>query len=59
MSIPRKWNPTRHDLLMTSSIKLAEKNELQIWGVAVDCKLIWTKYVSNIAARVGQMLGAL
>lgn len=58
MSIPRKWNPKRRDLPF-SSIKLSEKNELEILGVAVDCKLIWTKYLSNIAARVGQKLGAL
>ena len=58
MSIPRKKKKKRRDLPF-SSIKLSEKNELEILGVAVDCKLIWTKYLSNIAARVGQKLGAL
>ena len=58
MCIPRKWNPTRRNLIF-SFIKLAEKNDLEILGVALDWKLIRTKYVSNIAARVGQKLGAL
>ena len=58
MTISRKLNPTRPDLLFGST-KLAEKNELEILGVTVDCKLIWTKHFSNIDARAGQKLGAL
>ena len=54
----RKRNPTRVDLFFGST-KLAEKNELELLGVTVDCKLIWTKHVSSIDARAGQKLGAL
>ena len=49
MSISRKWNPTRFDLFFGST-KPAEKNALEILGVTVDCKLTWTKHVSNVAS---------
>ena len=49
MTISRKWNPIRFDLFFGST-KLAEKNELEILGVTVDCKLTWTKHVSNVAS---------
>ena len=49
MTISRKRNPTGCDLFFGST-KLAEKNELEILGVTVDCKLTWTKNVSNVAA---------
>ena len=58
MTFSSKWNPTKRDLF-SGSTKLAEKNELEILGVTVDCKLTWTKHVSNIAARARQKLGAL
>ena len=49
MTISRKWNPTILDLFFGST-KLAGKNELEILGVTIDCKLTWTKHVSNVAA---------
>lgn len=46
MTTSRKRNPTRRELFFGST-KLAVKNELEILGVAVDCKLIGTKHVSK------------
>ena len=57
MTISRKRNPTRRDLFFGST-KLAEKNELEILGVAVDCKLTGTKHVSKIGARAKHNPGA-
>ena len=57
MNTSRKRNPTRRELFFGST-KLAEKNDLEILGVAVDCKLIGTKHVSKIAATAKQKLGA-
>ena len=46
MTTSSKRNPTRRELFFGST-KLAEKNKLEILGVAVDCKLIGTKHVSK------------
>ena len=59
MTISRKRNPTKLDLLFGTT-KLAEKEELEIMGVAVDSKLTWTNTcISNVSYRVGQKLGTL
>ncbi len=58
MTISRKRTPTKLDLLFGHT-KLAEKEELEILGVAIDSKLTWTKHISNISSRAGQRLGAL
>ena len=46
--------PTKLDLLFGTT-KLAEKEELEILGVRVDSKLTWTKHISNVSSRAGQM----
>ena len=61
MTISRKRKPTKLDLLF-GTIKLAEKEEIEILGVTVDSTLTWTwwtKHISNVSSRAGQKLGAL
>ena len=37
--------------LLFGTTKLAEKEELEIMGVAVDSKLTWTNHISNVSSR--------
>lgn len=34
-------------------------DKLEIWGVMIDSKLAWAKYISKIAFRAGQKLGVV
>jgi len=59
MVLSRKLkNPTVPDLFF-GNCKLEVKDKLEILGVTIDSKLLWSKHISNIAKKAGQRLGAL
>ena len=58
MVLSRKRQPTS-PVLRLGQYKLVVKKELDILGVTIDSKLLWSRHISDISKRAGQRLGAL
>ena len=58
MVMSRKRPPSKLDLFF-DNCKLTQNNDLEILGVKLDSKLVWSNHISAIATRAGQRLGAL
>ncbi|XP_077977578.1 uncharacterized protein LOC144433143 [Glandiceps talaboti] len=58
MILSRKRKPTTPDLYFGNT-KLVVEKVLNILGIKIDSKLLWTRHISDISKRAGQRLGAL
>ena len=58
MVMHRKRTPSKLNLFF-GNYKLTENNTLEILGVTIASKLLWSKHISTLATRAGQRLGAL